>query len=282
MNQAETSPILKLNAVLESLGPVAVAVSGGVDSLTLAQAAHRHLGDSVEMIHATSAAVPAEATARTRALADANGWKLRIIDAGEFADENYLANPVNRCFFCKSALYGSLSKLTDRQVVSGANVDDLGDYRPGMEAAGNNDVRHPFIEAAIDKDGVRAVARFLGLDDVSELPASPCLSSRIETGIAVTPESLAFIHAVETRVGDWLSANGGFSGAVRCRVRATGTTVELDKSNLAMVLSEEAMGLRCEIDQMASENGFKAGVPFEPYRMGSAFLKDQAEKVSGR
>lgn len=282
MNKADTAPIHKLNAVLVRMGPVAVAVSGGVDSLTLAQAAHRHLGTDAEMIHATSAAVPPEATARTRAIADANGWILRIIDAGEFADDNYLANPVNRCFFCKSALYGSLSRLTDRQIVSGANTDDLGDYRPGMEAAENSGVRHPFIEAGIDKGGVRAIARFLGMEDVSELPASPCLSSRIETGIPVTAENLAFVHAVENRVGEWLSYHGGFSGAVRCRVRAEGAAVELDNANLATILSEDAADLRREIDQMATENGYVGSVPFEPYRMGSAFLTDDSQADEGR
>ncbi|MCG8512315.1 MAG: hypothetical protein MI741_24105 [Rhodospirillales bacterium] len=281
MNYAKTSPIQQLNAVLDQLAPLAVAVSGGVDSLTLAQAAFLRLGDQAEMIHATSAAVPPEATARTRDLAQSHGWKLRTIDAGEFADENYLANPVNRCFFCKSALYGSLARLTDRQVVSGANVDDLGDYRPGMEAAQNSDVRHPFIEAGVNKAGVRDLARHMGMREISELPASPCLSSRIETGIPVTPEDLAFVHAVETRVGEWLMANGGFAGAVRCRVRADGAAVELDKANLAMVHGEEALSLRCEIDQMASESGFKGGVPFEPYRMGSAFLKDETSKECG-
>lgn len=273
MKDFDATPLEALNAVLDSLGPIAVAVSGGVDSLTLAQAAFRRLGDGVEMIHATSPAVPAEATARTRALAEREGWTLHVIDAGEFADKDYLANPVNRCFFCKSSLYRSLAAMTDRQVVSGANTDDLGDYRPGMQAAAERGVRHPFIEAGIGKAGVRAVARTLELDGIAELPASPCLSSRIETGIPVTPEALDFVHAVESRISGWLADHGGFAGAVRCRIRDDGPAVELDAASLAMVQAPEADSLRSEIADLAAARGYGAELPFGPYRMGSAFLR---------
>ena len=270
MNQMEPLPLTKLNEVLDTLGSVVVAVSGGVDSLTLAQAAHRRLGARAEMYHAVSPAVPAEATARTREIAEREGWNLRVIEAGEFTDDNYVANPVNRCFFCKSSLYSSIAGMTEKQVVSGANADDLGDYRPGMEAAADNGVRHPFVEAGIDKDGVREVSRFLGMGEIAELPASPCLSSRIETGIPVTPEALDFVHAVESRVGAWLAERGGFPGAVRCRIRAAGPAVELDAASLEVIDPQ----IRGEIADLAKERGFGAEVPFEPYRMGSAFLKD--------
>jgi len=274
MNQIKPSLLHKLEQALDGMDRVTVAVSGGVDSLTLAQAAHRHLGGRAEMIHAVSPAVPREATARTRALAEREGWNLRVIDAGEFGDENYVANPVNRCFFCKSALYTSIAGLTDRQVVSGANTDDLGDYRPGMEAAADQGVRHPFVEAGIDKAGVREIARFLGLDMIAELPASPCLSSRLETGIQVTPEALEFVHAVEARVGKWLAARGGFPGAVRCRIRAAGPAVELDDASLADIRSDAGAAIRRDVADLAAAAGFGEEVPFEPYRMGSAFLKD--------
>jgi uncharacterized protein len=162
-------------------------------------------------------------------------------------------------------------------VVSGANTDDLGDYRPGMEAAANQGVRHPFVEAGIDKAGVREIARFLGLDTIAELPASPCLSSRLETGIQVTPEALEFVHAVEERVGAWLAARGGFPGAVRCRVRAGGPAVELDDTSLAEIRSDDGRAICQEVADLAVAAGFGSDVPFEPYRMGSAFLKEAAE-----
>ena len=137
------------------------------------------------MFHAVSPAVPEEATERVKRLAATQGWRLRIVDAREFADENYLANPVDRCFFCKTNLYGCIARHIDAQILSGANLDDLREYRPGLEAAKRHSVRHPYLEAEIDKRAVRSLARELGLGALSELPAAPCLSSRVETGIAI-------------------------------------------------------------------------------------------------
>jgi uncharacterized protein len=111
--------LAKLEGVLLGIGPLAVAVSGGVDSLTLATVAHRTLPGSVEMFHAVSPAVPREASDRVRALAAAQEWRLSVIDAGEFADANYRSNPVNRCFYCKTNLYGALVPHTALPIVAG-------------------------------------------------------------------------------------------------------------------------------------------------------------------
>ena len=214
----------RLRRALDAIdGPVAVAVSGGIDSLTLATVAHRHAPDRVAMFHAVSPAVPGDATARAERLAAAHGWRLAVIDAGEFEDADYRANPVNRCFFCKTNLYGSIARHTAAQIVSGANLNDLGEYRPGLDAARNNGVRHPYLEAEIDKAGVRRLARAAGLGDLSELPAAPCLSSRVETGIAIRPDVLKAIHAVERGL-----AQSYPQGTIRCRVRAAGVVIELD------------------------------------------------------
>ena len=177
-----------LDRVLTAIGPAGVAVSGGVDSTTLAVVAHRRFPERSSMVHAVSPAVPPEATARVRELARDEGWDLKVIDAGEFQDPDYLANPVNRCFFCKTNLYGTMRRHVSGVLVSGTNLDDLGDYRPGLEAAKRHGVRHPYVEAEIDKAGVRALARHLGLGALAELPAAPCLSSRVETGIACPTE----------------------------------------------------------------------------------------------
>ncbi|MEH7901436.1 adenine nucleotide alpha hydrolase [Rhizobium laguerreae] len=163
-----------LEECLASLGDVSIAVSGGVDSLTLAVIATRLLGPArVEIMHAISAAVPREATERVEMLARSEGFDLTIIDAGEFSDPHYLRNPVNRCFFCKGNLYGAIAARSSRQVLSGTNLDDLGEYRPGLEAAKNFAVRHPFVEAGIGKQGVRQLARDAGLGALSEISASP-------------------------------------------------------------------------------------------------------------
>ncbi len=256
-----------LAAALRSVGrPVAVAVSGGIDSLTLATLAHRVLNDAT-MFHAVSPAVPGDATARVERLAAAQGWRLRIVDAGEFTDESYLANPVNRCFFCKTNLYGSIARHTEAQMLSGANLDDLGEYRPGLDAARHHAVRHPYLEARVDKRGVRALALELGLADLSELPAAPCLSSRVETGIAIRPEILRAIHAVERDL-----ATAFPRATVRCRVRAGGVVVELDPETLDALDGRRKASVRTQVDRLFGEMLPSPNLAFAPYRNGSAFL----------
>ena len=262
------TPINRLQSVLATLDTAAIAVSGGIDSLTLATAAHRSMGDRVTMHHATSPAVPGEATERTRALAAREGWSLDVFDAGEFADPAYRANPVNRCFFCKTNLYGAVAGRTTRTILSGTNLDDLGDYRPGLEAARNHDVRHPFVEAEIDKRTVRALALELGMGALSELPSAPCLSSRIETGIRIEAPVLAMVHAAETLVGRVLAA-----ATVRCRVRAGAVVVELDEATLGALGTGRRDELAAEIAALARQAGLSAPVSFAPYRTGSAFLR---------
>ena len=269
-----------LEAVLRQAGPVAVAVSGGVDSMTLASLAHAALGpDAMLAVHALSPAVPPAATQRVRAQAKRDGWRLRVIEAGEFADPNYRSNPVNRCFFCKTNLYGAIAQVTQRQVVSGANLNDLGEYRPGLDAAREHAVRHPYVEAGFDKAAVRALARDLGLGEIAELPAAPCLSSRVETGIRIEPEVLTFIHDVETIVGSHLGA-GVASRAVRCRVRAQGIVVELDRTSLVLLDEHMRDELRDTIVRAAPQHLARHAVAFAPYRTGSAFLTERAGAVS--
>ncbi len=258
----------KLEAVLSSLEASAVAVSGGVDSMTLAVIANHVLGhDRVTMMHAVSPAVPPEATERVRRFARSEGWDLRILDAGEFADENYVANPVNRCFFCKGNLYGAISKISDRQILSGANTDDLVEYRPGLDAARDHHVRHPYLEAGINKKDVRALAHDLGLDDLAELPASPCLSSRVETMIAIDPETLTAIHAIERLIGAELAPR-----TVRCRVRKSGIVIELDEQALTAMAPGSQPALANIIASLLPMALVNQSISFAPYRNGSAFI----------
>lgn len=265
-----------LDDVLSKMAPVTVAVSGGVDSLTLASAAFATLGsDAMLAVHATSPAVPAVATERVRAIAETAGWALRVIDAGEFADARYRANPVNRCFFCKTNLYGAIAPAARGQVVSGTNTDDLGEYRPGLEAARDHRVRHPFVEAGLNKAAVRALARALGLVEVADLPAAPCLSSRVETGLRIEADHLAFIHAVETRVAEMLGGVGDGRRAIRCRLRATGIVIELDAASLAVLDPADRAALTADIRARAP-GGLGSALAFAPYRTGSAFLTPPA------
>jgi len=259
-------PRSRLEDVIDGIGPLALAVSGGVDSMTLAHVAHARLGEGAVMYHALSPAVPGEATERVRRHAEQAGWRLEVINAGEMQDPRYLENPVNRCFFCKTNLYSRIAGLTERVIASGTNVDDLGDYRPGLEAARDHRVRHPYVEAGLTKCDVRVVARGFGLDDLSELPAAPCLSSRIETGLRVTTERLALVEAVETALRDRMGP-----GDIRCRVRGSGIAVELD-DGLLSTLGEET---RRDISALVAEHGAADVVSFEAYRRGSAFLRER-------
>lgn len=265
-------PIERLHAELGGLDQAAIAVSGGIDSLTLATAAHRLLGaQRVSMHHATSPAVPEEATQRTRALAEQEGWVLDVFDAGEFDDPDYRANPVNRCFFCKTNLYGAVARRTTRTILSGTNLDDLGEYRPGLDAARHNGVQHPFVQAGIDKRTVRALAAELGLGALSELPSAPCLSSRIETGIRIEPRVLAMVHEVEKHVAAVLEPK-----TVRCRVRAGGIVIELDQASLDALDTPRAKSLGVEMAVLGRAAGLDAPVGFALYRNGGAFLRKTA------
>jgi pyridinium-3,5-biscarboxylic acid mononucleotide sulfurtransferase len=254
-----------LDNVLRGFDSVAVAVSGGVDSMTLAWFAHRNAPQRVAVFHALSPAVPTGATARVRDYAEREGWRLEVIDAGEFSDPAYRANPVDRCFHCKSHLDGSISAHTRAGVVSGTNLDDLSDYRPGLVAARERGIRHPYVEAGIDKAGVRALARHFNLRDLAELPASPCLSSRVETGIRIEASQLVFIDRIETLLRTEFGAS-----VVRCRLRRDGPVIELDDAALARIASADGEILRVRLDALCHGRG---APQYESYRRGSAFVQ---------
>jgi uncharacterized protein len=253
------------------VGSVAVAVSGGVDSLTLATLAHRALSNAAcSMFHAVSPAVPEEATERVRTLAQQEDWRLTIFDAGEFGNEDYRSNPVNRCFHCKHSLYGSIRRLTNATILSGTNQDDLGEYRPGLEAARLFEVQHPYVEVGLAKAAVRGLAARLGLGHIADLPAAPCLASRVETGIRIEAATLRLVHRVEQLVAASLKPQ-----VVRCRIRHEAIVIELDPQTLMHLAGHDQNRLSQAIlslpnAQVAIPPG--TTVRYERYRIGSAFL----------
>jgi uncharacterized protein len=261
------TPDHRLASVFATLDRVAVAVSGGVDSMTLAHLAHRHYGARAHMVHAVSPAVPSEATARVRGHAERHGWTLALVDAGEFADPRYRANPVDRCYFCKSNLYRRIAGAFSGVILSGTNTDDLGDYRPGLKAAAEHRVRHPFVEAGMAKSDIRACARALGLDDVAELPAAPCLASRVETGIGVDADDLALADDVERR----LRAEFG-AVDVRCRITRQGVRLEVERGVLERLEAPLGAATRGAVEAMIAQSG-RSFIGYAPYRRGSAFLR---------
>ena len=253
----------QLVAVLDRHDRLAIAVSGGVDSMTLAHVAWRHARTRATMYHATGPAVPAAARRRVESHAAEQGWPLIVVDAGELVDPRYRSNPVDRCYYCKTNLYERIARATSDVIASGTNRDDLTDFRPGLRAAAERNVVHPYVEAAIGKDDVYGLAAELGLADIARLPAQPCLSSRVETGIAIDPQDLAFIDAVETR----LAASLGRDVTLRCRVTHAGVLIELAAAN-------DAAGTTAarEIGREACLATGRTFVGVRPYIRGSAFL----------
>ncbi|MBL4681952.1 MAG: ATPase [Pseudomonadales bacterium] len=275
---------IKLEKYLSEMGPIAIAVSGGVDSMTLAVLANRS-NPATQIFHAKSPAVPEQATERVKRYAKQENWELSILNAGEINDVRYRANPVNRCYFCKSNLYRELSSNTSHQILSGTNLDDLGDYRPGLIAAKENNVCHPYVELGIDKNTLRLFAKELNLDDLYQLPSAPCLASRVETGIAIDAEMLPLINQTEEAIWTALKGRIALKG-VRCRMRKAGITIELDlegegESNTN--IDHEASYAR-ESREIAlhnfSDSKWKinaSDITIDSYKRGSAFLIEALE-----
>lgn len=190
----------RLLEILRQLGQVAVAFSGGIDSTVVAQAAFLALGDQAVAITADSPSVARVEIADARRLARHIGIRHLVVATEEFADPNYVRNDGTRCYYCKRELYRRLEQLLPELgvsvICSGANLDDLGDYRPGLQAAAEHAVRHPLQEAGFTKEAVRRLARAWGLPTWDK-PASPCLSSRLAPGVAVTRERTGRVEQAE-------------------------------------------------------------------------------------
>lgn len=258
-----------LQEVLQQMSTFVIAVSGGIDSMLLAVIAGRINKIDVQMFHAVSPAVPELATARVHRYAKKENWRLHLHDVGEFQDQRYIDNPSNRCYFCKFNLYGYLQSALDRQIVSGTNLDDLSDFRPGLKAAKHFTVRHPYVEAKIDKSTIRELARHLQLNDLSELPASPCLSSRVETNIQIDAATLRAVDQSENAIAQFLDVD-----TIRCRVRRAGIVIELDRNTLDQIDHEKKQTIHTVVQQFFSEDELRVPLQFAEYEMGSAFLRN--------
>jgi uncharacterized protein len=255
----------RLLEILRGYDSVAVAFSGGIDSTLVAQAAYMALGDRAVAVTADSPSVARSELEDARRLATQIGIRHRIVVTDEFADADYIRNDGSRCYFCKSELYTRIESLVSELdvavVCSGANLDDRGDYRPGLKAAAEHAVRHPLQEAGFTKADVRALARAWGLPTWDK-PAAPCLSSRLAPGVAVTAERTGRVEAAEAYLHSL--------GLRECRVRLHEgelARIEVPAEALAK-LAEPAV--RDGLVQRLKEVGFQfVTLDLEGFRSGS-------------
>ncbi|HPF37390.1 MAG TPA: ATP-dependent sacrificial sulfur transferase LarE [Phycisphaerae bacterium] len=214
----------QMRAHMRRLGRVAVAFSGGVDSTFVLRVAADTLGpENVVAVTGTSDSLASRELAEAKGLAASMGVWHVLIDPREFDDPNYLANPTNRCYYCKTALYDKMPAILREHdlnaVLNGTNVDDLGDYRPGLSAANEHGVLAPCVDAALTKAEIRELSAGMGLP-THDKPAAPCLSSRVQYGETITPEKLRMIERAENLLHDL--------GFRECRVRHHDTLARIE------------------------------------------------------
>lgn len=256
--------LAELRDIVRGLGRVIVAYSGGVDSTFLLRVVAEELPEGALALTIRSPTAAGEEFADAERLARAFAVEHLIVDSNELTIPGYAANPVNRCYLCKDNLYVICGEEAERRgidfIVDGVNLDDLGDYRPGLKAADEHRVRHPLVEAGLRKADIRRYSRDLGLPTWDK-PASPCLSSRFPYGTEITAERLSQVGRAERALREM-----GF-GNCRVRFHERMARIEVPVADLPRLLEEPQ---RSGIVAALKELGFLyVTVDLQGFRSGS-------------
>lgn len=275
-----TAKLDNLKGIFQKMEKVLVAFSGGVDSAFVLKVAHSVLNKNVLALTAVSPSLAAAEKEETICLAQSMGVRHLLVDSHEMENPNYLANPTNRCYFCKSELYKICQTQADKlgisHIVDGFNVDDQSDYRPGFQAKQEYQIRSPLLEVGLTKVEIRTLSRELGLPTWDK-PASPCLASRIPYGIPVKPETLGKIERLEA----FLKTNGFKNFRVRYHEKSV--RLELSPEDISKIYQNE---LRLLWIALCKKEGFEfVTLDLEEFRSGrlnemnDKNLRDQFVKV---
>lgn len=254
----------RLKSIVREMGSALLAYSGGVDSTYLLKICKDILGDHVLAVVATSETYPAQEIRDAQAMAEKIGAPYEIIATEELAREEFTKNPPNRCYYCKTELFSKLQEMAKERglnwVLDGSNYEDLGDYRPGREAAKELGVRSPLVEAELTKGEIRELSRRLSLATWNK-PSFACLSSRFPYGQQITPDKLAQIDAAEQYLRSL-----GFT-QVRVRHHEAIARIEVPRDSFPLLLAGDTAE---SIARKLKEIGFTyVTVDLQGYRTGS-------------